>query len=145
MASTRSRIIVPTTAALAHSLRLPSTNQRVLKTLGRVARDSLLELVLDWLDDEEQSRCGPYLLQEDGQDGQDSVYPPATSLEEVKQVYLDFQSKKGLKREVVDRMTEGDWVGNSLRSGHLLRNRLTAPCSATRHYPVSTGHGRLAM
>jgi len=102
-------ILVPTSSALPSSQRLPSTNPSVFKILNRLTRTSLLSLILDWLDDRNQSLSAPNLADDDeGADGSD-YYPPAQSLEELREYYTELQTQKGSKRDLVDRIIEGDW------------------------------------
>jgi central kinetochore subunit Mis15/CHL4 len=82
--------------------------------LNRLSRPSLLSLVLDWLDPSNQSLCPPLLRrassdEEDDDEFDGDLYPPAYSLAELQDLYADMQSRKGSKREIVDRILEGDW------------------------------------
>ena len=91
------------------SQRVPSTSPAVFRILNKLSRSSLISLVLDWLDDRNQILSAPYLVDErDDEDAQD-LYPAAHSLEELREYYNDLQSRKGGKRDVVDRIIEGDW------------------------------------
>lgn len=105
-------ISVPTSSRLPSSLRLEASNPIVLKTLNRLSRPSLLSIVLDWLDDDNEALSAPYLLDEDDEDyNEDEMYPPASSVEHLREIYTDLRARKGSKREVVDRIIEGDWRG----------------------------------
>ncbi|KAI0007986.1 CHL4-domain-containing protein [Xylariaceae sp. FL0662B] len=105
------RLSLPTKARLSSSLRVDPTNKVVLKTLNRLSRPSLLSLVLDWLDEGNQYLCPPILRHPDADDDEDEndLYPPMGSLEELQEVYSSMQARKGSRREVVDRILEGDW------------------------------------
>lgn len=110
------RVSVPTTARLPSTLRLDPANPTVLKVLSRLSRPSLLTLVLDWLDDVNAPICAPYLRsQEGGDDNNDDdvdpsdLYPPLSSLPALRDLYADMQTRKGSKRELLDRVLEGDW------------------------------------
>ncbi|KXJ86659.1 centromere protein Chl4/mis15/CENP-N [Microdochium bolleyi] len=111
------RVSVPTALRLPSSLRVEASHPAVVKALNRLSRPSLLSIVLDWLDDKNQSICPPLLrpaeLDEDGgvEDDLylDDFYPPARSLDELQELYTDLQERRGGKREVVDRIVEGDW------------------------------------
>lgn len=104
------RLTVPTTARLPSSLRVESTNTAVVKLLNRLSRASLLSLVLDWLSDNNQTLCPPLLRRPDEDDVEtDDFYPPAGSLEELRDVYAGLQAAKGSRRDVVDRIVDGDW------------------------------------
>ncbi|KAI0905902.1 centromere protein Chl4/mis15/CENP-N [Ustulina deusta] len=108
------RLSLPTSARLPSSLRVNSSNTSIIKALNRLSRPSLLSLVLDWLDPGNQSLCPP-LLRENVSDEQDEdefesdLYPPAHSLAALRELYADMQTRKGSRREVVDRILEGDW------------------------------------
>ncbi|OAA60929.1 chl4 [Niveomyces insectorum RCEF 264] len=47
--------------------------------------------------------------EEEGNDDDGDFYPPASSLEELQDHYTALQARKGSKREVLDRVLEGDW------------------------------------
>lgn len=106
------RVSIPTTAPLPSTLRLDPKNTTVLKVLNRLNRASLLTLVLDWLDETNAPICAPYLRRE-AEDDNDvdptDLYPPLASLEELRELYADIQTRKGSKREILDRILEGDW------------------------------------
>ncbi|KAL2073912.1 hypothetical protein VTL71DRAFT_11238 [Oculimacula yallundae] len=102
-------ISVPTSSAFHPTQLIPATHPAVFKTLHRLSRPSLLSLVLDWLDERNEGTSAVYLISsEDSYDIQSS-YPPASTLSELREVYEDLQAKKGSKRDVVDRIIEGDW------------------------------------
>lgn len=105
-----SALSIPTTSALPPSELIPSNHPAVIKTLNRLARPSLLSLALDWLDERNQENTAPYLAEEGNkaEDEQD-LYPPASSLEALREIYTDLQARKGSKRDVSDRILEGDW------------------------------------
>lgn len=100
---------IPTTSALPSSELVPSTHPAVHKILHRLSRPSLLSLVLDWLDERNQDNTAPYLLSSDDGEDRDDLYPPASSLAALQEIYTDLQARKGGKRDVVDRIIEGDW------------------------------------
>ncbi|KAI1488978.1 centromere protein Chl4/mis15/CENP-N [Biscogniauxia mediterranea] len=106
------RVSLPTTARLPSSLRVDASNSAVIKVLNRLSRPSLLSLVLDWLDPKNLTLCPPLLRRpeedEDDED-EDDLYPPARSLDELRSLYADLQARKGSRREIVDRILEGDW------------------------------------
>lgn len=102
----------PTTASLPNSLRIPSTTASLVKTLGKLSRPALLDLALQWLDDQNITSFPPYLQREEENGGDDEEtlpYPAAETVEEVRQTYEDLQDRKGGKREVLERVLEGDW------------------------------------
>jgi len=104
-------ISIPTTSRLPSSLRLDAANPIVQKILNRLSRPSLLSISLDWLEESNQSLSAPYLLpeSEDEDIDQDDFHPPGQSLVELRELYADMQTRKGSKKEVVDRILEGDW------------------------------------
>ncbi|KAI0601711.1 centromere protein Chl4/mis15/CENP-N [Biscogniauxia sp. FL1348] len=105
------RVSLPTTARLPSALRVDASNPAVIKVLNRLSRSSLLSLVLDWLDPNNLSLCAPLLRRPEDEDDEDDddLYPPARSLDELQSLYADLQARKGSRREVVDRILEGDW------------------------------------
>ena len=110
MASRASHIAIPTTfALLAHEDRLPSTSGVVLRCLHRLSRPALLGLVQKWLSDEYQTTCAPYLLPSN-RPAERWLYPAMRTLEHLRDVYVEFRSRKGGKKEIVDRIVQGDWV-----------------------------------
>ncbi|KAI1269948.1 centromere protein Chl4/mis15/CENP-N [Xylariaceae sp. FL1019] len=106
---------LPTASRLPPSLRVSPSNAAVVKAVNRLSRPSLLSLVLDWLDPKNVSLCPPLLrrLAEEDEDDEDDLagdlYPPARSLAALRELYTDMQERKGGRREVVDRILEGDW------------------------------------
>src|SRR5947207_5811695 len=111
-----STLSIPTSASLAHSQRIPSSNSNVFRTLHKLSRASLLSLIFDWLDERNQPLCVPYLAEDDEDNEDDSIYAAARSLDELREIYEDMQRRKGGKREVVDRVLEGDWVVSEMTS-----------------------------
>lgn len=100
---------VPTASALAASERVPSTNPAVLRILNKLSRSSLLSLILDWLEDGNQSLSAPYLREDDNDNDDDDLYPALATLEELREYYYELQARKGGKKEILDRVIEGDW------------------------------------
>ncbi|KAK6226169.1 hypothetical protein QIS74_02216 [Colletotrichum tabaci] len=100
------RFSIPTKGRLSSDVRLQPTNSAVQKALSRLPRPSLLALVLEWLSDDNCQLCAPLLGDEEDDDG---LYPPASSVEELRVIYTDLQYRKGSKREILDRIIEGDW------------------------------------
>ncbi|KAH8821280.1 centromere protein Chl4/mis15/CENP-N [Xylogone sp. PMI_703] len=100
---------IPTTSTLDHAQRVSSNDPAVSKILNRLSRPSLLSLALDWLDDRNQDITAPYLALEDEEIDPQDLHPPVQSLEELREIYTEMQQKKGGKRDVLDRIIEGDW------------------------------------
>lgn len=106
----RGRLTIPTTKPLPDSLRLPANSPHVWRTLSKLSRSSLLSLASQWCEENNLKTCGPYILGEDDADDLDAAYAAATSLAEVEGLYNEeLPARKGSKREVVDRILEGDW------------------------------------
>ncbi|KAJ8062129.1 hypothetical protein OCU04_008689 [Sclerotinia nivalis] len=104
-------ISIPTTSALPPSQLVPSTHPSVHKLLSRLSRPSLLTLALDWLDERNQVNTAPYLLEADdsASDHAQDLYPPHATLDSLSELYTSFTTQKGSKRDVLDRILEGDW------------------------------------
>lgn len=102
------RVSVPINAPLPSTLLLAPTNTTVLKILTRLTRPSLLTLALDWLDEHNAPLCAPYLHNPDDDDPSD-LHPPEPSLPALRALYADLQTRKGSKREILDRILAGDW------------------------------------
>ncbi|KAK2753919.1 hypothetical protein FQN54_007278 [Arachnomyces sp. PD_36] len=127
----RASIRAPTTASLPDNLRIPSSTPALLKSLNRLSRSSLIDIALQWLDEKNIDLYPPYLTRRGGTGGQgagdwevnedddeDEInpYPAARDAEEARNVYQELRDRKGGKREVIDRILEGDWrQGLSLR------------------------------
>ena len=106
----RGRLTIPTTKPLSDSLRLPSSSTHVWRTLSKPSRSSLLSLASQWCEKGNLKSCGPYLLGDDQEEKIDEAYAAAESLAEIEGLYNEeLPSRKGSKREVVDRILEGDW------------------------------------
>ena len=102
---------IPTSSALPSHQLISSTNPAVSKILGRLSRPSLITLALDWLDTRNQENIATCLAPEeqDQDDDENDPYPPARSLQELRKIYNELQTSKGSKRDVLDRIIEGDW------------------------------------
>lgn len=103
-----------TTASLPYDLRIPSSTASLVRTLGKLSRQSLLDLVFLWLSKPNVHRFPPFLAKDlptgnDNNEEDTSPYPAAHSVDEVRLSYEELQGRKGGKREVIDRILEGDW------------------------------------
>lgn len=114
------RISVPAKGRLRSTLRVEATNKLAQKYLTRLSRDSLISLALNWLDSTAVQNASPHLRErrsdeesvdedEDEDEDMDDLYPPMRSVDDLRQLYVDMQSQKGSKRDVVSRIIEGDW------------------------------------
>lgn len=125
----------PTTASLPNNLRIPSSTPSLTKSLGKLSRQALLDLAFTWLDDRNIASFPPYLQadEEDGPDEDEALpYPAEETIEQVRQVYEDLQDRKGAKREVLERILEGDW-----RHGITLRQLAMADLRYMDDHPAS--------
>ncbi|PWY86264.1 CHL4 family chromosome segregation protein [Aspergillus heteromorphus CBS 117.55] len=106
-------IRAPTTASLPSNLRLPSSTPSLVKSFGKLTRQALLDLAFQWLDDRNVQSFPPYLQEnEDQKEDEDeglSPYPAERTINDVRNAYQELQLRKGGKREVIDRILEGDW------------------------------------
>ncbi|KAG4025005.1 hypothetical protein MFRU_074g00110 [Monilinia fructicola] len=104
-------ISIPTTSALPPSQLIPSTHPSAHKLLSRLSRPSLLTLALDWLDERNQVNTAPYLLEADesASDYAQDLYPPHATLRSLRELYTSLTTQKGNRRDVLDRILEGDW------------------------------------
>ena len=129
-----SLLSIPTSAALSPSQLLSPSHPSVTKTLQRLSRPSLLSLVLDWLSDRNQENelTTPYLLESDSEDNEQDLYAAAHSLPELREVYTELQSRKSSKRDLVERILEGDW-----RSGISLYQLAMADMQYLYDHPTS--------
>ncbi|OJJ44792.1 hypothetical protein ASPZODRAFT_134928 [Penicilliopsis zonata CBS 506.65] len=127
---------VPTAASLPNNLRIPSTTPILTKTLGRLSRQVLIDLVLEWLDDRNVQSFRPYLAQDEAEDRDDndeaSPYAAAKDIEEVRETYRELQDRKGGKREVVEQILDGDW-----RHGITLRQLAMVDLRYMEDHPAS--------
>lgn len=127
-------IRAPTTASLPSTLRIPSSSPSVLKLFTRLSRPTLLHLVLKWLDDKHIESFPPYLERDEGDndDEDTSPYPAEKTVSAVRNAYQDLQERKGGKREVIDRILEGDW-----RHGITLRQLAMVDICYMEDHPAS--------
>lgn len=106
-----SRTTVPDYKNIPHSHRLPVTHREVQRTFNKLSRHSLISLAHQWLAKKNRDFCRPYLLgdRDEEEDEEDEQYTPAQSYEELQELYKELAARKGGKREVQDRILEGDW------------------------------------
>lgn len=101
-----SRLSVPTSGRLSPTVRISNSTVVVQKVINRLSRQALISLAIDWIDEPNRALCAP-LLRDD--DDPNDFHPPVSSLERLRQLYQDMESRKGPKKEVSDRILEGDW------------------------------------
>jgi central kinetochore subunit Mis15/CHL4 len=102
---------VPDYKNVPHSHRLPTTHREVQRTFSKLSRQSLVSLAHQWLAKKNRDFCRPYLLADRDADEEedDEQYTPAQSHEELQEIYKELAARKGGKREMQDRILEGDW------------------------------------
>lgn len=93
---------------LPPSTLLPTSHPTVTRTLTRLTRSALLSLALDWLSDVNQPLTAPYLLPQYDIETND-IFPPASSLDQLRVLYNGLERRLGTKKDVLDRILEGDW------------------------------------
>jgi central kinetochore subunit Mis15/CHL4 len=111
MAPNNPQATLPDYKNIPHSHRLPTTHREVQRIFGKLSRQSLLSLAHQWLAKKNRDFCRPYLLSDraDDEDDVDEQYTPAQSYEELQETYKELAARKGGKREIQDRILEGDW------------------------------------
>lgn len=106
---------VPDYKNIPHSHRLPTHHREVQRTFSKLSRQSLISLAHQWLAKKNRDFCRPYLLNDRGAEAEaddeddDELYTPAQSYEELQEIYKELGARKGGKREIQDRILEGDW------------------------------------
>ncbi|KAA8649182.1 hypothetical protein EYZ11_007434 [Aspergillus tanneri] len=112
-------IRAPTTASLPSNLRIPSTTPSLVKSFSKLSRQALLDLAFYWLDDHNVQSFPPFLTKDEVdtmEEDELSPYPAERTIDDVRNAYQELQVRRGGKREVIDRILEGDWRhGISLR------------------------------
>lgn len=143
MAPPRAKLSLPTLSPLPSSNRLPSKSPLALRILNKLSRQALIALAQEWLKASNQAACAPYLGR--NREVDDQNYDGANSLEELQEIYRELGQRKGGKKEVVERIVEGDWRhGISLRQlamadiQYLLDHPTSHRWTALRLVPVST-------
>ncbi|KAJ8118652.1 hypothetical protein OPT61_g411 [Boeremia exigua] len=130
---------VPDYRNIPHSHRLPVTHRDVQRTFTKLSRQSLISLAQQWLSKKNRDFCRPFLLddrneaEDEGEDDLDEeLYEPAQSFEELLEIYRELAARKGGRREVLDRIFEGDW-----RSGVSMYMLATAEIQYLLDHPNS--------
>lgn len=138
----RTPLAVPSPDPLPDNLRVPSTNPDLYRLLSKLSRPTLCDLAVRWCSDDNIASCAPY-LSNNGRNSEDddaAPYAAADSLDEIEELYRDdLPRRKGTKREVIERILEGDWRhGLSLRqiamaeSAHVLEHGTSLRWAAFR-------------
>ncbi|KAF2642373.1 CHL4-domain-containing protein [Massarina eburnea CBS 473.64] len=103
---------VPDSKNIPHSHRLPANHREVQRIFSKLSRASLISLAIQWLAKKNRDFCRPFLLGDLGDEEEerdDELYTPAQSYEELQEIYKQLAGRKGGKREIQDRILEGDW------------------------------------
>jgi central kinetochore subunit Mis15/CHL4 len=124
---------------IPHSHRLPVTHRDVQRTFTKLSRPSLISLAQQWLSKKNRDFCKPFLLgdrndaaDEEDDDLNEELYEPAQSYEELLEIYKELAARKGGRREVLERILEGDW-----RSGISMYQLATAEIQYLLDHPNS--------
>ena len=125
-------LALPSFEPLPSSLRLPSTHPTVLKTLSPLSRPVLLKLAAEWCSPEHLPTCGPYINLDDSPDDPENPWSAAASIDELRDLYRELSSRRGSKRELLDRVLEGDW-----RAGVSLQQLAMADAAQLAEHPSS--------
>lgn len=118
---------------IAHSHRLPVRHREVQRTFSKLSRQSLVSLAQQWLSKKNRDFCKPFLLSDRNQleeDDEDELYVPAQGYEELQEIYRELATRKGGRREVLDRILDGDW-----RSGISMYQLATAEIQYLLDHP----------
>ncbi|KAF1940812.1 CHL4-domain-containing protein [Clathrospora elynae] len=94
---------------IPHSHRLPVSHREVQRTFPKLSRQSLVSLAQQWLSKKNRDFCRPYLLSDRADEDDEELYEPAQSYEALQEIYRELAGRKGGRREVLDRILEGDW------------------------------------
>jgi central kinetochore subunit Mis15/CHL4 len=94
---------------IPHSHRLPVSHREVQRTFTKLSRQSLISLALQWLSKKNRDFCKPFLLEDRTEEDEEEIYEPAQSYEALQETYKQLAARKGGRREVLDRILEGDW------------------------------------
>ena len=128
------QIAVTGAGRLSSSVRLEPSSPIVISALTKLSRASLISVVLDWLDESNFELSAPCLRgpDDDEEEDESDFYPPAESLEELRGAYSEMKLQKGSKRDVVNRIIEGDW-----RNGLTLYQLAMANLQYMRDHPTA--------
>ena len=105
-------IKVATTSSIPTASKASPQHSGLIKSLLRLSRTSLIDLALKWLDQKCHPGCTPYLQSNRKlveEDEEDYLWEPAASIEALKDTYEAMRHQKGTKRDLIDRILDGDW------------------------------------
>jgi central kinetochore subunit Mis15/CHL4 len=102
-------ITTPDYKNIPHSHRLPVTHPDVVRIFNKLSRQSLTSLAQQWLAKKNRDFCRPCLATDETDEDPEQRYELAHSYEELQEAYKLLAARNGPKKEVVDRILEGDW------------------------------------
>jgi central kinetochore subunit Mis15/CHL4 len=109
----RNPVRAPTNSPVHDSLRVPATAKSLVKSLIRLSKPALIDLALQWLLEENQATCAPYLASNrnlEEEVDEDYLWSPAESIEELRLTYNRMRFESDIKkRYIIDRILDGDW------------------------------------
>ncbi|KAF2737298.1 CHL4-domain-containing protein [Polyplosphaeria fusca] len=107
----RTSVTAPDYKNIPHSHCLPSSHRQVTRLFSKLSRQSLISLALQWLQKKNRDFCLPFLAGDADSEAEDydAMYAPAGSHDELIEYYKALADRKGGRREVMDRILEGDW------------------------------------
>jgi central kinetochore subunit Mis15/CHL4 len=108
----------------------------LFKTLSALSRKALLDLATQWCLPEHRQSCAPYVNEDFEPDDDTCPWAAATSFDELIDLYRDeLSARKGSKRELLDRILEGDWRhGISLQQLAMAETRSILDNAGTRRW-----------
>jgi central kinetochore subunit Mis15/CHL4 len=111
--ASRNSVRAPTNAPVSSSLRVPATSNSLVKSLIRLTKSSLIDLALQWLQEESHPACAPYLASNrnlEEEVDEDYLWSPAETVEELRLTYHRLRFEYNInKRYIIDRILDGDW------------------------------------
>ncbi|KAF2279701.1 CHL4-domain-containing protein [Westerdykella ornata] len=124
---------LPDLKNIPHAHRLPTTHRDVVRTFSKLSRQSLISLAQQWLAKKNRDFCRPYFAGDDPsiENDVDETYAPAHSYDELQETYKVLTARKGGRKEVMDRILEGDW-----RSGISMYQLATAEIQHLLDHPT---------
>ncbi|KAH7125352.1 centromere protein Chl4/mis15/CENP-N [Dendryphion nanum] len=143
------KITTPTYKNIPHSHKLPVTHRDVVRTFSKLSRQSLISLAQQWLQKKNRDFCRPFLASDqdpDADEDEEAPFSAAHNHEELQEIYKELLSRKGGKKEISDRILEGDWrTGISMYQlataeiQHLLDHPSSLRWTAKRMAKIPTG------
>jgi central kinetochore subunit Mis15/CHL4 len=124
---------IPSLDPLPHSIRIPSSHALVFRTLSKLSRPTLFRLAAEWCSTANRDTCGPHIAHDYEPDDPSAPWTAANNIDELAQLYeVELAGRKGSKRELLDRILEGDW-----RHGISLQQMAMVDMQAIVEHPSS--------